>query len=47
VAAWDCTRLTTMRRAMGLLQRSRPGALTGVYVNRVPPEYRFGRVRGE
>jgi Mrp family chromosome partitioning ATPase len=46
VTAWDQTPLNAIRRAMGCLQRQ-PGAMTGVYVNRVPPEYRFGRLRGE
>lgn len=46
LTGWDRTPLTVVRRAMALLQR-RPGAMTGVYVNRVPPEYRFGRLRGE
>jgi Mrp family chromosome partitioning ATPase len=46
VTAWDRTPLTAIRRAMKLLQ-GRPRALTGVYVNRVPPGYRFGRLRGE
>ncbi|MGD9967389.1 MAG: tyrosine-protein kinase family protein [Hyphomonadaceae bacterium] len=45
VAGWDRTPLNAVRRTMGMLQR-RPGAKTGVYVNRVPPEYRFGRLRG-
>ncbi|MGD9979765.1 MAG: AAA family ATPase [Hyphomonadaceae bacterium] len=45
VAGWDRTPLPSVRRAMNLLQR-RPGAMTGVYINRVPPEYRFGRLRG-
>jgi Mrp family chromosome partitioning ATPase len=46
VTAWDRTRLNAVRHAMRTLQR-RPRAMTGVYVNRVPPEYRFGRLRGE
>ncbi|MBL8548307.1 MAG: CpsD/CapB family tyrosine-protein kinase [Hyphomonadaceae bacterium] len=46
VTAWDRTPITAVRRAMGVLQR-RPRAETAVYVNRVPPEYRFGRLRGE
>jgi Mrp family chromosome partitioning ATPase len=46
VTAWDRTPITAVRRAMGMLQR-RPRAQTAVYVNRVPPEYRFGRLRGE
>jgi succinoglycan biosynthesis transport protein ExoP len=46
VTAWDRTRLTILRRALSVLQR-RPDVAIGVYVNRVPPEYRFGRLRGE
>jgi Mrp family chromosome partitioning ATPase len=45
VTAWDRTPITAVRRAMHVLQR-RPRAMTAVYVNRVPPEYRFGRLRG-
>lgn len=46
VTAWDRTPLHAVRRAMQVLQRGqRPS--TGVYVNRVPPEYRFGRLRGD
>ncbi|MGQ0533364.1 MAG: tyrosine-protein kinase family protein [Caulobacteraceae bacterium] len=46
VTAWDRTPLAAVRRTMSLLQR-RPRTMTGVYINRVPPEYRFGRLRGE
>lgn len=46
VAAWDRTKISDVRRAMQMLQR-RPHAMTAVYVNRVPTEYRFGRLRGE
>ncbi len=46
VTAWDRTPISAVRRAMTALQR-RPRAQTAVYVNRVPPEYRFGRLRGE
>lgn len=46
VTAWDSTPISAVRRAMSALQR-RPRALTAVYVNRVPPEYRFGRLRGD
>jgi Mrp family chromosome partitioning ATPase len=46
VTAWDRTPISAVRTAMRALQR-RPRAVTGVYVNRVPPEYRFGRLRGE
>jgi Mrp family chromosome partitioning ATPase len=44
VTAWDRTPLNAMRQAMRLLRR-RTRARTGVYVNRVPPQYRFGRLR--
>ncbi|MEZ5996682.1 MAG: CpsD/CapB family tyrosine-protein kinase [Hyphomonadaceae bacterium] len=46
VTAWDRTPLSAVRNAMRALHR-RPRGRTGVYVNRVPPEYRFGRLRGE
>ncbi len=46
VTAWDRTPISAVRRAMSALQR-KPRAETAVYVNRVPPEYRFGRLRGE
>jgi Mrp family chromosome partitioning ATPase len=46
VTAWDRTPISAVRRAMSALQR-RPRAQTAVYVNRVPPEYRFGRLRGD
>lgn len=46
VTAWDRTPISAVRNAMGALQR-KPRAETAVYVNRVPPEYRFGRLRGE
>lgn len=45
VAAWDRTPVSALRNAMRVLQRG--GGSTGVYVNRVPPEYRFGRLRGD
>jgi Mrp family chromosome partitioning ATPase len=44
VTAWDETPLSAVRNAMRAL-RSGAHALTGVYVNRVPPGYRFGRLR--
>lgn len=44
LAAWDRTRLDTIRQTMRAVQR-RSGAATGVYVNLVPPQYRFGRLR--
>jgi Mrp family chromosome partitioning ATPase len=46
VTAWDRTPLSLVRRAMQILQQAKRTE-TGVYVNRVPPEYRFGRLRGE
>lgn len=46
VTAWDRTPLNAVRRAMQVLQQAKR-AETGVYVNRVPPEYRFGRLRGD
>jgi succinoglycan biosynthesis transport protein ExoP len=45
VAAWDRTPVSALRNTMRVLHRG--GASTGVYVNRVPPEYRFGRLRGD
>ena len=45
VAAWDRTPVSALRNAIRVLQRG--CANTGVYVNRVPPEYRFGRLRGD
>jgi polysaccharide biosynthesis transport protein len=45
VASWDRTPISALRNAMRVLQRG--GVSTGVYVNRVPPEYRFGRLRGD
>ncbi|MBL8536024.1 MAG: AAA family ATPase [Hyphomonadaceae bacterium] len=46
VAAWDRTPLPAVRAAMRAL-RGHAGAATAVYVNRVPPGYRFGRLRPE
>jgi Mrp family chromosome partitioning ATPase len=46
VTAWDRTPLNAVRRAMQTLQQAKRTE-TGVYVNRVPPEYRFGRLRGD
>lgn len=43
VTAWDRTRISAVRSAMRALQRQ--GLTTGIYVNRVPPTYRFGRLR--
>lgn len=44
VTAWDETPLAAVRNTMKAL-RKRSRATTGIYVNRVPPGYRFGRVR--
>ena len=44
VTAWDRTQISAVRSAMRSLQR-RPHLTTGVWVNRVPPQYRFGRLR--
>lgn len=44
VAAWDATPLTALRRAIKTLS-PRAQAKSGIYVNRVPPGHRFGRVR--
>lgn len=46
VTAWDRTPISAVRQAMLALRR-KPRAQTAVYVNRVPPEYRFGRLRGD
>ena len=45
VAAWDSTPLSAVRQTLRQLHRLH--ARTGVYVNRVPPNYRFGRLRGD
>ena len=42
--AWDDTPVGALREGMRGL-RDRPKGTTGVYVNRVPPGYRFGRLR--
>lgn len=47
VTAWDSTPIPAVRRALAALQRRPRGGETAVYVNRVPPEYRFGRLRGD
>jgi len=44
VAAWDETPLAAVRSAMRAL-RTRSRLTTGIYVNRVPPGFRFGRLR--
>jgi Mrp family chromosome partitioning ATPase len=46
VTAWDRTPVRAVRNTMRALHRQSRAA-TGVYVNRVPPEYRFGRLRGD
>lgn len=46
VTAWDRTPLNAVRKAMQVLHQRR-GAHSGVYVNRVPSHYRFGRLRGD
>ncbi len=43
VTAWDRTPIGAVRNAMRSLRRQ--NLTTGVYVNRVPPTYRFGRLR--
>jgi Mrp family chromosome partitioning ATPase len=43
VAVWDQTPMGAIRHTLRALRRS--AATTGVYVNRVPPGYRFGRLR--
>lgn len=48
VTAWDRTPLNAVRAAMRTLtHRARKGGVAGVYVNRVPQGYRFGRLRGD
>jgi Mrp family chromosome partitioning ATPase len=44
VGVWDHTPVAAIRHTMRALRARTPGT-TGVYVNRVPPEYRFGRLR--
>jgi Mrp family chromosome partitioning ATPase len=44
VTAWDRTPLNAVRNTMRALKRQTKAA-TSVYVNRVPPGYRFGRLR--
>lgn len=44
VATWDHTPISAIRHTMRTL-RARKDGTTGVYVNRVPPGYRFGRLR--
>jgi Mrp family chromosome partitioning ATPase len=44
VAAWDRTPISAVRNTIRTLQK-RSRAATAVYVNRVPPGYRFGRLR--
>jgi len=45
VSAWDQTPLPAVRRALRVLKRAH--AQSAVFVNRVPPSYRFGRLRGD
>lgn len=45
VTAWDRTPLRAVRTALRMLQR-RERSPAAVWVNRVPPGYRFGRLRG-
>jgi polysaccharide biosynthesis transport protein len=44
VAVWDQTPIDAIRHTMRGL-RARKNGTTGIYVNRVPPGYRFGRLR--
>lgn len=44
IAEWDETPLAAVRSAMRAL-RARSRLTTGIYVNRVPPNFRFGRLR--
>jgi Mrp family chromosome partitioning ATPase len=44
VAVWDQTPISAVRTSMKAL-KTRSRVNTGVYVNRVPPGYRFGRLR--
>lgn len=46
VTAWDRSQISHVRNAVRALQRQ-ADLSTGVYVNRVPPGYRFGRLRSE
>lgn len=43
VAVWDRTPIGAIRHTMRTIRRD--AGTTGVYVNRVPPGYRFGRLR--
>lgn len=45
VAAWDDTTIGGLRSSIAAL-RMRPNASTGLFINRVPAGYRFGRLRG-
>lgn len=47
VTAWDRTPVSAVRDTMRALHRHARSIITGVYVNRVPAGYRFGRLRGE
>ena len=46
VAAWDDTPIGALRASIRALRRG-PQAVTGIYLNRVPSGYRFGRLRPE
>lgn len=46
VTAWDDTPMGALKQSMRTLRARERGA-TAVYVNRVPPGYRFGRLRPE
>lgn len=44
VVSWDATPISAVRNTMRVL-RARARAATGIFVNRVPQGYRFGRLR--
>src|SRR5262249_6667039 len=46
VAGWDDTTLGAIRASVDTL-RMRANASTGLFINRVPAGYRFGRLRGD
>ncbi|MBN8605878.1 MAG: CpsD/CapB family tyrosine-protein kinase [Caulobacterales bacterium] len=47
VTAWDRTPLGAVRSALRAIRARVRGGGTGIYVNRVPPDARFGRLRGD
>lgn len=47
VTAWDRTPLGAVRSALRAIRARVRGGGTGIYVNRVPPGARFGRLRGD